>query len=136
SWALARESQRDEFSLARWDGLAWLCAMTSSTTGAMPQISQPTNTPDISDFSRIQNEADALARRAAESNWSESSARALLNALATSDADFAGKKIADNLLGQRAKRLVLALDRLTNALNQNSGTHLPIDTQLNQLFQD
>lgn len=40
------------------------------------------------------------------------------------------------VLGQRAKRLVLALDRLASALNQNRGWHLKIDPELNQLFQD
>ena len=40
------------------------------------------------------------------------------------------------LLGQRAKRLVLALDRLVNALGQHRGAPLKIDPELNQLFED
>jgi hypothetical protein len=40
------------------------------------------------------------------------------------------------LLSQRAKRLVLALDRLVNALNQNRGYRLKIEAELNQLFGD
>jgi len=84
----------------------------------------------------MQTQADALARRAAVSNWNDSSARSLLVALASVDAEFTAKGTANQLLGQRAKRLVLALDRLANALSQNRGVPLKIDPALNQLFQD
>ena len=84
----------------------------------------------------MQSQADALARRAAVSNWSESTARNLLTALASSDGEFAAKGTAISVLGQRAKRLVLALDRLANALNQNRGFKLKIELELNQLFED
>ena len=82
----------------------------------------------------MQNESDALARRASVSTWSEGSARAMLTALASVNAEFIEKGTPTNLLAQRAKRLVLALDRLANALNQNCGTCLKIDPELNQLF--
>jgi hypothetical protein len=81
-------------------------------------------------------QAEALAHRASISNWSESSARSLLVALASAGAEFTAKETANQLLGQRAKRLVLALDRLANALSQNRGVRLKIDPELNQLFQD
>jgi hypothetical protein len=84
----------------------------------------------------MQTQADSLARRAAVSNWSESTARSLLTALASSENDFSAKGLAAPILGQRAKRLVLALDRLANALNHNRGFKLKVDTELNQLFQD
>jgi hypothetical protein len=84
----------------------------------------------------MQNEADALARRASVSDWSEGSARAMLTTLASWDAEFVEKGTPNNLLAQRAKRLVLALDRLANALSQNRGVPLKIDPELNQLFQD
>ena len=84
----------------------------------------------------MQTQADALARRAAVSNWSESSARSLLTALASSDGEFSARGTAGPILGQRAKRLVLALDRLTNALNNNRGFRLKIEAELRQLFED
>jgi len=84
----------------------------------------------------MQTQADTLARRAAVSNWSENSARNLLTALASSDGEFSAKGTAGPILGQRAKRLVLALDRLANALNQNRGFKLKVDPELNQLFED
>jgi hypothetical protein len=59
-----------------------------------------------------------------------------LTALASSENEFSTKGASIPILGQRAKRLVLALDRLANALNQNRGFKLKVDAELNQLFQD
>lgn len=136
SWALASDPQNDAFSIARWDGLAWLCA-TATSTGSIPSpVNQPPSTPSRSDFTSMQTQADALARRASISNWSDGSARSLLIALASADAEFTAKGTPNTLLSQRAKRLVLALDRLANALNQDRGVRLKIDPELNQLFED
>ena len=136
SWTLASDPQNDAFAIARWNGLAWLCA-TATTAASIPSpVSPPSSAPGISDFTSTQTQADALARRASTSNWSDSSARSLLVALASMDAEFTGKGTANQLLGQRAKRLVLALDRLANALSQNRGVCLNIDPELNQLFED
>jgi hypothetical protein len=135
SWALASDPQNNAFSVARWDGLAWLCATATSAASIPSPVSQPSSTPNRSDFTSMQTQADALARRASTSNWSEGSARSLLVALASAETQFAAKGTANQVLGQRAKRLVLALDRLVNAL-KNRGIPLKIDPELNQLFQD
>ena len=84
----------------------------------------------------MQTQADALARRAAVSNWSESSARSFLTALASLDGEFSAKGTAVPILGQRAKRLVLALDRLVNALNKDRNFRLKVEAELRQLFDD
>jgi hypothetical protein len=136
SWALAGDPQDNTFSIARWNGLAWLCATATSAGNIPSPVNFPSSTPGRSDFISMQTQADALARRASSSNWNDSSARSLLVALASADAEFTAKGTTNQLLGQRAKRLVLALDRLVNALNQNHGTALKIDPELNQLFQD
>ncbi|HMG05508.1 MAG TPA: multiheme c-type cytochrome [Chthoniobacterales bacterium] len=136
SWALASEPQTDEFSNARWDGLAWLCATATAAASIPSPVTQPPSAPTRSDFTSMQMQADALARRASNSNWSDSSARSLLASLASTDAEFTPKGTANQLLGQRAKRLVLALDRLAHALGQSRGARLKIDAELNQLFQD
>jgi hypothetical protein len=136
SWALAGDPQSDEASAARWNGLAWLCATTTSAASISSPISQPSITPSRSDFASMQTQADSLARRASVSNWSESSARALLFALASLDEEFSAKGTANPVLGQRAKRLVLALDRLVFALNKNASFHPKAEAELNQLFQD
>jgi len=136
SWALASDPQSDAASNARWDGLAWLCATTSSGGGSWPQVSQPSGTPGISDFNRARTEADALARRASVSNWSEASARTLMLVLASSEGDFLRTDLPKPILAQRAKRLVLALDRLANAMNKNHCCRLKVDPEFNVLFQD
>ena len=136
SWALASDPRGDEWSNARWNGLAWLCATATSAAAISSPVTQPSISPTRSDFASMQTEADALARRASVSNWSEASARNLLTALAALDSEFSARTAAVPVLGQRAKRLVLALDRLASALNQNRGWHLKIDPELNQLFQD
>jgi Cytochrome c554 and c-prime len=136
SWALASDPQNDEWSIARWNGLAWLCATATNAAAISSPIIPPPNTPARSDFTNMQTQADALARRAAVANWSEGAARNLLTALASSDNQFSTKGAAVSILGQRARRLVLALDRLANALNQNRGFKLKVDQELNQLFED
>jgi hypothetical protein len=136
SWALTADPANDEWSTARWNGLAWLCATATSAAAISSPVLAPPSSPARSDFTNMQSQADALARRAAISNWSEGAARNLLAALAATDREFAAKGTANPILGQRAKRLVLALDRLTNALNQNRGSKLKIEPELNQLFED
>lgn len=136
SWALANNSQTDPLSIARLDGLAWLCAKVVSAGSIPSPVSLPSNNPVFAEYTRIQNESDALARRASVSNWSEGSARAMLGALAALHPEFGAKATTSNVLAQRAKRLVLALDRLAFALNQECAGCLKIDSELNQLFQD
>jgi cytochrome c554/c'-like protein len=136
SWTLASDAQSDELATARWDGLAWLCATATSAASIPSPVSLPSSTPGRSDFITMQTQADALAHRSSVSNWSEGTARSLLVALTSLDAEFTAKDPANKSLGQRAKRLVLALDRLANAIGQNRGARLKIDPELNQLFQD
>ena len=135
SWALTN-APTDELSNARWNGLAWLCATATAAGNIASPVSQPSNAPGIGDFTSMQTQADALARRAAVSNWSETSARTLMLELASTDGEFVGKDAAKPVLAQRAKRLVLALDRLAYALNKNRGWRLKVDPELNVLFQD
>src|SRR5947209_14061456 len=136
SWALAGDPKNDEWSNARWNGLAWLCTTATSAAAISSPILPPPNAPTPSDFTNMQTQADALARRAVVSNWNESSARSLLTALASLDADFSAGGTPIPILGQRAKRLVLALDRLASALNNNRGFRLKVDPELRQLFDD
>ena len=135
SWALTN-APADELSSARWNGLAWLCATATAAGNIANPISRPSNEPRIDEFTSMQSQADALARRAAVSNWSESSARTLMVELAATDGEFAKIDVAKPVLAQRAKRLVLALDRLAYALNKNRGWRLKVDPELEVLFQD
>jgi hypothetical protein len=56
--------------------------------------------------------------------------------LASTEGDFLKTDVAKPILAQRAKRLVLALDRLAYALNKNRGWQLKVEPELNVLFQD
>ncbi|MFL6590072.1 MAG: multiheme c-type cytochrome [Chthoniobacterales bacterium] len=136
SWALASDPHGDEWSNARWNGLAWVCSITANGGGSWPQITQPAVTPALSEFNRARTEADALARQASVSSWNASAVRTLLTVLASKDTEFAGNGTPAPVLGQRAKRLVLALDRLANALNQNRDFKLKVDPELGRLFED
>jgi hypothetical protein len=136
SWNLAADPLADEWSIARWNGLAWLCASATSAAATSSPIIPPPTSPSRSDFANTQTQADALARRAATSNWSEESARNLLTSLASSEAEFSAKTASPGVLGQRAKRLVLALERLSYALNKNRAFKLKTEPEMKQLWQD
>jgi hypothetical protein len=136
SWAIGTASTVDEWSNARWNGLAWICAKVTSHANMSSPIGLPPVSPGRSDYSSTQGQADALARRASGFNWNNDSAKALLVALASIESEFTGAKVPTPILAQRAKRLVMALDRLTTALNQNQMGPLKIDPELNRLFQD
>ena len=135
SWALTK-APSDDLTIARWNGLAWLCATATAAGNIANPISRPSDEPQIDEFTSMQTQADALARRAAVSNWSEDSARTLMLELASTDREFAKGDVPKPALAQRAKRLVLALDRLAYALNKNRGWRLKVDPELNLLFQD
>jgi hypothetical protein len=136
SWVLATDPRHGEQSQARWNGLAWLCATASSAAAISSPIIPPPAAPAPSDFSNMQTQADSLARRASTSTWSEASARSLLVALASVDAEFGANRASRPIQAQRAKRLVLALDRLAHALNNNRGFRLKVEGELRQLFED
>ncbi len=136
SWNLAADPLADEWSIARWNGLAWLCATATSAAAISSPILPPPAAPARSDFANTQTQADTLARRAATSNWNEDSVRQLLTALASVDTEFSAESAARPALAQRAKRLVLALDRLAYALNKNRGFKLKIAAEMKLLFDD
>ena len=113
--------------------LAWLLQKVTLTEPLLPKIVEPT----ASDLGPLQKEADDLARRAANWNPNIDSAMSMLRALAETHSEFVvGKDRSLQNLFYRARRLVLAVDRLNNALAQNRGTPSKIDHELDQLRQD
>jgi len=135
SWALMSDQNNVE-PVPRWNGLAWLCATAVSAGNIPSAVSLPSMKPDMAEFARMKSESDALARRASGSDWDQPTTRSLLNGLASVSPEFHEKGASNDLLGQRAKRLVLALDRLVIALNENCGACLKVEPEVNQLFQD
>ena len=135
SWALSKNETPDAEATAKWKGLAWLLARATAQQTNLPVIDQPTAATNQGLFVSAQERADLLARRAAESRLSDGFAQKLLRVLAGTDSELVvSKATPPDLLFRRAQRLVLALDRLSNAGNQASGAAK--NPALNQLFVD
>jgi Cytochrome c554 and c-prime len=117
SWALSKNETPDAETTARWKGLAWLLAKTTAQRANLPVIDQPGGATSAGLFSSTQGQADLLARRASESQFGADFAQQLLRTLAATDSEFAiSKETSQDLLFRRAERLVLALDRLSDAV--------------------
>ncbi|MBA3960414.1 MAG: hypothetical protein H0X40_00735, partial [Chthoniobacterales bacterium] len=87
-------------------------------------------------FTSTQAQADLLARRAATVPWNERITATLLQALSRTDSDFnSSATISAESLYPRARRLVLALDRLSrkNSPPPPSATATP---SIRTLFDD
>ena len=133
AWRARRDTDpapdMQETSLA----LAWLLARVTITEPLLPQVIEPST----ADLEPLQKEADDLARRASTWNPTIDSASAIMRNLAETDSEFVvGKNRSMETLFYRARRLVLALDRLTTALNQNRELPLKLEQELNILRQD
>jgi hypothetical protein len=113
--------------------LAWLLSKVTSSEPMLPRISEPNS----SDLEPVQKQADELARAAASWNPNIDSTTSILHALAVTRSEFVvTNETAAQALFYRARGLVFALDRLANALNQNRGTPLKLDKELNALRED
>jgi hypothetical protein len=117
SWQLSRKATPDEKLVARWNGLLWLLQ-------ASGELDAPTSRP-----ADVQQRSDELARRAAVETWSETRTRALLTKLAGVSAAFEDATVSREVHARRAERLVLALDRLAVARQENK-----LDAEIGRLF--
>jgi len=136
SWALSKNETTDAAEIARWKGLAWLLTKATAQQMNLPRIDQPTGTTSSAVFSSAQEQADLLARRAAESQLSDDFAQQLLRALAATDSEFViSKETSHDLLFRRAQRLVLACDRLSKAVSSDAPGAAK-NPALIQLFED
>jgi hypothetical protein len=135
-WALSKNETADAEATAKWKGLAWLLAKATAQRANLPMIDQRGGTTSRAEFTSAQEQADLLARRAAESQFGDDFAQQLLRALAATDSEFVvSKETSPDLLFRRAQRLVLALDRLSNAVtHQIPGAAK--NPALAQLFED
>jgi hypothetical protein len=109
SWHLSKNAIPNEDALTQWRALAWLLGKVTTAERTLLPVNPTEN------FSRTQQQADALARKAAQQNLGAEFASRLTHTLAALDAEFA--ETADTpreLLFQRAQRLVLALERLSD----------------------
>jgi hypothetical protein len=135
SWALSKNETFDGEATAKWRALAWLLAKTTAHQTNLPVVDQQSGTTNRAVFSAAQEQADLLARRAAESRLSDGFAQQLLRALASTDSEFVSKQATPDLLFRRGQRLVLALDRLSSAVNSEAPGTMK-NPALNQLSED
>jgi hypothetical protein len=134
SWGLSNIDMPPNEAIARWKGLAWLLAKATAVVSYLPTIPPPSE--GRPHFTETQQQADGLARRASDAPLSDDSARGLLQTLAAADSDFATAKNASREeMFRRAERLVLALDRLTDAV-AHEPTREVKNPKLVQLFGD
>jgi cytochrome c554/c'-like protein len=121
SWALSKNETFDGETTAKWKGLGWLLAKATAQQTSLPVIDSPAEITNRPLFASTQEQADSLARRAAESPVSDNFAPQLLRALAATDSEFvASSETSRDALFRRAQRLVLALDRLSNAISHQA----------------
>ena len=99
----------------------------------LPQVVEPAT----SDLEPLQRDGDTLARAAAKWNPTMDGVMVLLRSLAEMDSEFTiNKERSGEALFYRGRRLVLALDRLTTALNANRDIPLKLDPELKALEKD
>ncbi|MDQ6654666.1 MAG: cytochrome c family protein [Verrucomicrobiota bacterium] len=129
SWWRTQATGGDAATAAAADGLAWLLTEATAADRSLPAI-------DASAAGAIQQQADALARRAALGQFSRETAARVLRRLAGLGSTFtdAGAP-AREALYQRALRLTLALVSLTTT-NGPTGAHLRLGAELQRLQQD
>jgi len=111
-----------------------LLAKATAAQSYLPAIAPPSASAQV--FTELQQQADAVARRASDAPLNDESARMLLQALANTDSDFsASKNAAREEMFRSAERLVLALDRLTDAVAHDATREVK-NPELIHLFED
>jgi len=136
SWALSKNGTPDPTEINRWKGLAWLLAKATAQQTNLPLIDPPAGATSSGVFTGTQQQADLLARRAAESRLNDEIAQQLLRAMAATDPEFVvSKETSPDELFRRAQRLVLALDRFSAAVGHEQPGAAK-NPALNQLFDD
>jgi cytochrome c554/c'-like protein len=136
SWELSKSEKPDAEATGKWKGLAWLLAKATAHQTNLPVIDAPSETTSPASFAATQEQSDSLARRGAESRFSDDFARQLLRALAATDSEFVvSKETPPDVLFRRAQRLVLALDRLSKATGHQA-TAPAKNPELTRLFED
>ncbi len=134
SWALSKTAAPIGNEVSRSNGLAWLLAKATAAQSYLPAIAPPSASAQV--FTELQQQADAVARRASDAPLNDESARMLLQALANTDSDFsASKNAAREEMFRSAERLVLALDRLTDAVAHDATREVK-NPELIHLFED
>jgi hypothetical protein len=120
SWKLT--SQANEDLAARWQGLRWL----------LKQIPAASSLPaeQVVDYRATQASADRLARSASVQKWTREMTLASLRQLASRSADFREGAVTGPEHRRRAEMLVLAVDRMWQALKVSGLSSPTLETAL------
>jgi len=136
SWRLSLNPAGNAQTQAAWQGLVWLLAEVTAAETTLLRIDAVTADAADQPFARTQQQADALARRAAAQNFNDEFARRLLRHLAELDTAFLQPADSSReVLFCRAQRLVLALEHLASA-RLTTTAHSPSSPELATLRQD
>ncbi|RYD77799.1 MAG: hypothetical protein EOP84_15090, partial [Verrucomicrobiaceae bacterium] len=103
----------DESLTARWEALIWLLRQTPEGSKQLPAIGNKL------DFSTMQTAADRLARIASRSDWSKEKTMETLRRITSTSGEFRDELQSQAILQRRAQVLILAIDRLWQALKAN-----------------
>ena len=116
SWHLATRGTAQEDAVMQWRGLTWLLSKVTAAQGGTLRIDSADN------FARTQQQADALARSSAQQSFSSEFVARLTRDLAATESEFheTGETPHD-VLFWRARRLALALERLSAFANRTRG---------------
>jgi hypothetical protein len=112
SWALLNGRADSARAVPVWQGLVWLLVRSGLDYGLPPLDPSP---PAPAALASAVAAADELAKRAAQ-RWDPSYGPVVLRRLAGTRSDFLAPDAAQPLQACRAERLVLALDRLLDAI--------------------
>lgn len=111
SWRLALNPTGDPHALAQWNALVWLLSHVTAVETSLPTIP-----PNEQPFAQVQQQADALARAAAQRDLGPDFALRVLQRLVSLDREFSpSSNTPREVLFRRAQRLVLAIERLSVA---------------------
>lgn len=128
SWHLAMNPNPNPQALAQYRALTWLLGKVTAAEPALLPIDPVSADGSRESFARTQQQADALARRAAQQNLGAHFASEMARTLAALDGEFADRaELPRDLLFLRAQRLVLALERLADATRATPGSPPPAE---------
>lgn len=114
SWRLAQEPNGNASALESWEALHWLLAKVTAVERSLPPIRFGT-ARDSEGFTQVQQEADALAKRASQQNFGSEFTPRLLRGLVEDESEFAESFARPpDLLFRRAQRLFFAIESLGN----------------------
>lgn len=118
SWKLA--TRPDDSLVPRWRALIWLLRQTQLGASQLSDRRSP-------DYKGTQSASDRLARSASRTAWTRESAGDTLRKLVRTSAEFRAAGVPEVESRRRAEVLVLAIDRLWQALKANGAASSTFD---------